>query len=190
MGAISRLLEKRLMVDNLFVLFELFQEVFASYMEVFLPHIELIEYFKDFCNLMYDSNAPDTYKSYSDGVNNILKLIKLRLVDLEEKVARQEDSMTLIKLEAEIRDVLKPFDMLKRIHKKIIIDTNENTSLFCATNLLVKLHENLLHSYTKQHQDLCLTLYIDSIYKYLWIIENWLTQDNFQDRFNEFPIVK
>lgn len=155
-------------------------------MEVFIPHIELMEFFQDFCNL----NAPDTYRSYRDGVSNILKVVKQRLVDLERKVTKQEDSMTLIKLEKDIKNILKPLYILKQIHKKIIIDTNENTPLYSATNLLAKLHENLLHSHSKIYQDLCLTLYLDSVYKYLWIIENWLTQDNFQDRLCEFPIVK
>lgn len=139
---------------------------------------------------MNDTATPDTYRSYSYGVSNILSVVKLRLVELERKVAKQEDSMTLLKLEREIRDALKPLRILKQIHKKVIVDRSENTALFCATNLLMKLHENLLHSYSKLQQDLCLTLYLESVYTYCKITENWLTQDNFQDRFDEFPIVK
>lgn len=117
-------------------------------------------------------------------------MIKEKLIELERKVTKQEDSMTLIKLEKEIRTILKPLTILKQIHKKIIVNLTENTTFYCATHLLVKLHENLLHSHSKLHQDLSLTLYLNSIYKYLWIIENWLTEDNFQDGLNEFPIIK
>lgn len=176
-------------VRNRYVNFS-FQEAFQSYMVSFLSHVELMEYFRDFCNSLTDSNAPGTYRSYSDGVNKVLRMVKLRLVELEQKVARQEDSMTLLKLEKEIRDTLKPLRVLKQIHRKVLADVTENSPLFCSTNLLAKLHESLLHSHSKMHQDLCLTLYLDSIYKYLWITENWLTQDNFQDRLAEFPIAK
>lgn len=159
-------------------------------MEVFLPHVELITFFTDFCSSIHDRNIPNTYRSYSDGVNSILKIVQRHLIELERIVAKQESSMTLIKLEKEICAIFKPLTVLKQIHERVVTTVAENTPLFCSTNLLAKLHENILHSYSKLHQDLSLALYLHSVYKYLWVIENWLTHDNFQDGLNEFPIVK
>lgn len=160
-------------------------------MQIFLPHIELITFFTDFCTTTTtDPNTPDTYRSYTDAINNILKTIKNHLIALEQKIAQQEHSMTLIKLEKELRAILKPLTVLKQIHEMVVISVVENTPLFCATNLLVQLHENLVHSHSKLHQDLCLTVYLASVFKFLWVVESWLTQDNFQDGLQEFPIVK
>lgn len=189
---VFQLIENELKIKSNITISSVRMEVFQSFMETFLPHFELMEFFNDFCcGGGGGNNYPNTYYCYIDGVNSILTPAKRKLVDLEQKIAKQTDSITLIRLKKEIDEILEPIQILKQIHENVILDVTENSTLYCATNLLTKLHEHFLHSHSKLHQDISLTLYLNSVKEYLWIVENWLKEDNFPDRcFNEFPIIK
>lgn len=80
--------------------------------------------------------------------------------------------------------------VLKKIHKEVIIDFNQNSPLMCATILLCRLHNSLQYSANKLEQDLRLTLFLGSLYHYFTLIDSWLVKNDLCDYSREFVIVK
>lgn len=72
-----------------------------------------------------------------------------------------------------------------------MIEFSEMDESFTSTTyLLSRLYYGLLNSASKQEQNIYLTLYLESLYKYFTIIETWLTQDLLEDISDEFVIVE
>lgn len=80
--------------------------------------------------------------------------------------------------------------ILKDIHNSVSLDFKDNSPLHCATTLLSRLHKGLFYASSKLEQDLFLTLYLHSLYKYFTIINSWLCRDILEDNTGEFVIAE
>lgn len=81
-------------------------------------------------------------------------------------------------------------NILHMIHKTCVLDFNWHSTLVCSTNLLRKLHDFHLLSLTKLEQDVCLTVYLQTLYKYVCTIDMWLTNNMNMDLAKEFVIIE
>lgn len=80
--------------------------------------------------------------------------------------------------------------VMTRIHNSVIMDFKKNSNLACTVNLLSKLYQCCLHSTTKLEQDLCLTIYLETLFKYIMTIDAWLTLGVIRDNCEEFVIAE
>lgn len=84
--------------------------------------------------------------------------------------------------------MFRTIEILNRIHKQVVLDYTEHSPLECATTLLSRLHSGLKSSTTKLEQDLYLSLYLESLYKYLSIAHTWIERGVLEDERGEFII--
>lgn len=98
------------------------------------------------------------------------------------------DSFTLLKLDHRIQEKLKMAKIMMGIHKRVTLNWEENNNIICSTKMLSELHNCCLFSTTKLEQDLSFSLYLDSLYKYVIIIDGWLNDDVIRDYNQEFII--
>lgn len=98
--------------------------------------------------------------------------------------------MTLLMLANEIKPLFESLRLLKNIHLNAVIDFRTHSSLICATTLLCHLHTGLYCSSSKLEQDIYLTLYLQSLYKYFSIIDSWFNLDILEHYTDEFVIVE
>lgn len=98
--------------------------------------------------------------------------------------------MTLTKLARDLKLIFEPVRILNKIHNDVILNTSNNSTLNCATMLLTKLHMGIMHCTTKLEQDIFLTLYLESLFKYMNIINSWLSEDLLSDAKKEFVITE
>lgn len=96
--------------------------------------------------------------------------------------------MTILNIASELLPIFKDIELLCNIHTELVKNFKVDQSFQNATNLLSKLYYGLLNSSDKTTQNLYLTLYLQSLYKYLTVIEIWLTQDMLDDPTDEFVI--
>lgn len=101
-----------------------------------------------------------------------------------------ETTYTLLNLADDLQVILEPVVLLKKIHTFVIIDFSNRNNIVCASSLLAHLHNSLQYSINKLDQDLRVTLYLESLYHYLNIIDLWFTKNDLTDYSGEFLIVK
>ncbi|KAG5864882.1 hypothetical protein JTB14_036711 [Gonioctena quinquepunctata] len=160
----------------------------------FIPLIEILEFFRNFSkSLDIDSDenimsVPQTYRSYNNSLQNIMRPIYVRISKLEDKVREQESTYTLLNLAKDLGDILQPVFLLKKIHNQVVIDMKSHSTMTCATTLLARLHESIKYSESKLDQDLRLTLYLESLYHYSTLIDSWLMKNDLTDYSGEFLI--
>ncbi|XP_066257824.1 gamma-tubulin complex component 5 [Euwallacea similis] len=169
---------------------------FYSYLNGFIPYIELLEFFRKFEDSvqkdLFEENdlVARTYQSYCSCIRAILTPVYKQICDLEDQVRKQETTYTLINLADDLKNILIPAKVLKRIHDEVIVDPTQKSACFCAATFIKRLHESLNFSANKQEQDLKLTLFLESLYIYLNITESWLMKNDLTDFSGEFVIKK
>ncbi|XP_031330439.1 gamma-tubulin complex component 5-like isoform X2 [Photinus pyralis] len=156
-----------------------------SLLNEFVDYIEWVQELREFCDSLTDEHS-DTYHSYAVGVQTILDPIFARLREIEDRIKSQESTFTLLSLANCLRQCFETVKLLLGIHRNITL-TNGSPTLH-ATTLLSRLYRGLRFASSKLEQDIYLTLYLHSLYKYLTIINNWLESDILNDRRNEFLI--
>lgn len=184
-------------------------------MEEFIPYIELLDYFREFeTSLQTDLDQNDhavcrTYQSYCSCLRSIIDPVYEKLCDLEEDIRQQgywphnlafidnnvyffllETTYTLLKLADELKTIFKPVKILKGIHDEVVLDPSANSPLKCATTLIVRLHQSLNFTADKLEQDLKLTLFLETVYHYVGLVDSWLMKNDFSDYAEEFVIEK
>ncbi|XP_066148739.1 gamma-tubulin complex component 5 [Euwallacea fornicatus] len=169
---------------------------FYTYLNGFIPYIELLEFFRKFevsvQKDLFEENdlVPRTYQSYCSCIRAILTPVYKQICNLEDQVRKQETTYTLINLANDLKNILKPAEVLKRIHDEVIVDPTQKSACFCAATYIKRLHESLDFAADKQEQDLKLTLFLESLYIYLNITESWLMKNDLTDFCGEFVIKK
>ncbi|CAG9853558.1 unnamed protein product [Phyllotreta striolata] len=159
-----------------------------------MPYIKLLDFFKEFSSslLIKDelstTGIPQTYKSYTNGIRNLIKPIYKELSKLENKIREQETTYTLLNLTCDLRAILEPLVLVKKIHDYATIDINNQSNIVCVCSLLARLHLSLRYSSNKLDQDLKITLYIETLYYYLTVIDMWLMKNDLTDYTQEFLI--
>lgn len=78
--------------------------------------------------------------------------------------------------------------IVNEIHQNAVLDFRKNEAIICSTTLLSRLHRGLVHCISKDELDIYLTLYLESLYKYLAIINLWVKNDTLIDLYNEFIV--
>ncbi|XP_074035449.1 gamma-tubulin complex component 5 [Leptinotarsa decemlineata] len=160
----------------------------------FIPFIELTEFFRDFSKSLdvksddYIMSVPQTFRSYNNSLQNIIRPIYVELSNLEDRIREQESTYTLLNLARDLEEILEPMFLLKKIHNHIVIDFKRNSHLTCASTLLARLHDSIEHSESKLDQDLRLALYLGSLYHYFSLIDSWLMKNDLTDYSCEFLI--
>lgn len=173
---------------------------------VYLEHFdELREFHKSISRFEY--NVPETYRSYIYIQRKFLQSLYEELVDIERMIRNHSksykrnylqittlsifaESFTLLNLWANIQDKMEIIKILGKIQKTCILDYNQHSNLVCSTNLLTKLHKCLLLSVDKLELDVCLTLYLGTLYKYISLIDLWLSKNIKTDIADEFVIAE
>ncbi|KAL3270449.1 hypothetical protein HHI36_021000 [Cryptolaemus montrouzieri] len=164
---------------------------FEAFMQQFLDYIELMEFFRNFLDSFKEYEVCQTYLCYRSGIiRNVLNPIFENLMAIEETVRKQEETYTLLRLCEDLIPIFAPLKILREIHQKVIVSAQENLPLYCATSLLCNLHSNLKHSITKLEHDLKMTLYLESLFKYFFLMDSWLTRNDFVDINWEFVLVQ
>ncbi|XP_018570700.1 gamma-tubulin complex component 5-like [Anoplophora glabripennis] len=170
-------------------------EPFERFLTQFIPYMEVLNFFREFSKSLeiqtYDciTEVPQTYRSYDNSLQKILRPIYRKLSELEDRVREQETTYTLLKLYRDLQSILEPVMILKKIHKEVVVDFNKNNHLKCATYVLCALHNSLQFSGSKLEQDLIVTLFLESLYHYFSLIDCWLTKNELSDYSGEFIIV-
>ncbi|CAH1155298.1 unnamed protein product [Phaedon cochleariae] len=160
----------------------------------FIPHIELLEFFRDFSKTLdvhsddFIVMVPQTYRSYSNALQNIISPIYISLSELEDKIREQETTYTLLNLSKDLRMILNPLYLLRKIQNQVVIDFRTHSNLTSTVTLLVRLHSSLQFAESKLDQDLRVSLYIESLYHYLTLIDSWLIKNDLMDYTSEFVI--
>lgn len=85
---------------------------------------------------------------------------------------------------------MKPLQILKEIHDYVTIDYIKNFPLKCATTIIARLHESLNFTTNKLEQDLKLTLFIDTVFYYISLVDSWFMGDDLTDNAKEFVVEK
>ncbi|KAF5297036.1 hypothetical protein FQA39_LY12250 [Lamprigera yunnana] len=168
-------------------------ETFRSFLHEFLPYIQLLQQLREFSVSLAakdDYTIPDTYRSYDYAVQTITKPIFVILNEVEIKIKSQETIFTLLSLANELRSLHQTMKVLRSIHNSVILDHKTNSATLCSTTLLARLYKGLFHASSKLEQDLYLTLYLHSLYKYFAILNSWLGRDVLEDFTNEFVIAE
>ncbi|CAH0548603.1 unnamed protein product [Brassicogethes aeneus] len=155
---------------------------FENFMGEFVPHIELMEEFRDFFQSTdITSNCPCTYRSYSSSLKKIINPVYKKIVELEDLIRKQDSTYTLLKLADDLSVILEPMRVLKRIHQKSILNQETEDFLTCSTSLISNLHGGLQLALNKADQDLRLTIFVETLHHYLQIVNCWLVQDIFDE---------
>lgn len=113
-----------------------------------------------------------------------------KLVDLERKIVQQDSIVTLFTVADTIKSIFKPAGILQQIHNEAILDFTGHSKLDCASHLISRLHHCLVDNHSKLEQDLILTLYLDSLSKYLSMIDNLLRNGALCSDTEEFVITQ
>ncbi|KAI4454640.1 gamma tubulin complex protein [Holotrichia oblita] len=166
---------------------------FQTFLNEFLPYIELLHEFQSFHESLFEDEyvkAPDTYRSYDNSLRNFLKPLFDKMIEIEREILRQTSTFTLLKLANEFKQIFETTNVLRHIHHNIVLDFKNNEPLVCVTTLLSRLHHGLVHCVSKNELDIYLTLYLESLFKYLTIINSWLGNDTLIDVCGEFIIKK
>ncbi|XP_044764094.1 LOW QUALITY PROTEIN: gamma-tubulin complex component 5-like [Coccinella septempunctata] len=162
---------------------------FNAFLQQFLQYIELLEFFRTF--IVSTQDLCQTYVCYGIAIRkNILEPIYKKLIDIEEIVRKQEETYTLLRLANDLGPIFEPLQVLKELHDKITVCTDTHSALYCATSLLCNLHSSLRQSSSKLENDIKLTLYLESLFKYFTIIDSWLSKNDFFDGDLEFVLVQ
>ncbi|KAK5638877.1 hypothetical protein RI129_013172 [Pyrocoelia pectoralis] len=159
----------------------------VSLLHEFVEYVEWLQVLRDFGDSLPEECA-DTYRSYSVGLRTILEPIFVRLREIEDQVKGQESTFTMLSLAKCLRPPFETVRVLLRIHRSVVLDSLSNSPILCATTLLTRLYDGLLFASSKLSQDIYLTLYLHSLYKYLTVINNWLESDVLNDHRDEFVI--
>lgn len=99
-----------------------------------------------------------------------------------------EVTYTLLDLKKDLGIILEPVFLLEKIHNEVVIDFNTNSSLYCATMLLSRLHNGIQFAENKLDQDLRLSLYLESLYHYLTMVDSWLVKNHLSEQSEDFMI--
>lgn len=162
---------------------------FNSFLKQFLEYIELLEFFRNFISSTKDSCQ--TYVCYGVAIRkNILDPIYKKLIDIEDIVRKQDETYTLLKLANELSPIFKPLVTLKSLHDQIILPMELHSALYYSTSLLCNLHSSLRQSSSKLENDIKLTMYLESLYKYFTLIDSWLCKNDFFDSDGEFILIQ
>jgi hypothetical protein len=101
-----------------------------------------------------------------------------------------DSTMTLLKLAAQLEQIFAPVGILKKIHQEVIVNNfRGSTPLNCALSLLTRLRGSLQFSLNKMEQDIRLTLYLESLYYYLTMVNAWLVKNELINYTDEFVII-
>ncbi|KAK4877879.1 hypothetical protein RN001_010385 [Aquatica leii] len=167
-------------------------EAFQSFLQEFTTYVKYFHVLRKFSESIsfLQDDVPNTYRSYNCAVESITKPMLEMLVEIEHNVMKQETVYTLLVLAKELRTILKPLQLLDDIHRNVILDFKSNSSVLCATTLLSALYKRLFATKSKFEQDLYLTLYLQSLYKYFMVINSWLDSGDLDDCAGEFVIAE
>lgn len=163
-------------------------EALQTFLWEFIPYIEMLQEFRAFevkvTNQEFSST--ETLKSYAEALKNILSKGIEGVVELEQKIIAQEETMTLLKLASFFEQNFKTAKALLKIHRNNvkILESDGN-----EYRLLVALHVGMLRAYSKSEQDIYLSIYLESLYKFVNVIDTWLSRGNLENSYNEFPII-
>ncbi|KAL1502501.1 hypothetical protein ABEB36_007635 [Hypothenemus hampei] len=167
---------------------------FYTFMNEFVSYIELLNFFRDFKDLMINDLEQDnfticrTYQNYCNSISDLLDPVYNKLSQLELEVRQQEKTYTLINLAENLKDIFKPVQILKQIHDEIIVNPANASPVTCASTLIGKLHESLNFTCNKLEQDIKLTLFMQTCYHYINLVDFWLMKDDLPDYIGEFVI--
>lgn len=172
------------------------QPTFEIFLQSFVPYFALLQEFRTFYDNVWAKDDEDiltvssnTYQNYATSYQkNIIEPVLQQLVAIERETVKQETTLTILSLAKDVKQIFKQVAVLKEIHQNVTLDFYINSPLKCATTLLAKLHVGLEHCTTKLEQDIGLTLYVESLYKYLSIVDCWLRNGKWSDLTGEFII--
>lgn len=140
-----------------------------------LRYIELMEEFRGIIRYNdVNANCPITYKCYGGFVRTFVDLVHLQIVDLEEHIRKQEVTYTLMKLDNDLRRIFEPLIRLKHVHDRNFVDFAQGDFLGCTVLFLTNLRRSLEMSRDKLEQDMKLALFVECLYHYLNVIQQWL----------------
>ncbi|XP_050311332.1 gamma-tubulin complex component 5-like [Anthonomus grandis grandis] len=161
---------------------------FYTCMEEFTMYMELLDYFRRFEGSLEDFNVCHTYQSYCKCLKTIVRPVYKQLADLEDDVRKQERTYTLLSLAKDLKIIMRPLLILREFQESLVLNLSQYSPLRCATVLLTKLHESLGVAINKEEQDLKLTLFLESLFYYLSLVDSWLMKGDFKDYTGEFVI--
>ncbi|KAJ3650794.1 hypothetical protein Zmor_016873 [Zophobas morio] len=162
---------------------------FEGFLRVFMPYIEMLDDFRQF-NQQLNDKVCETYKSYGHSVQKIMSSVFKGLIEIENEVREQENTMTLLNLADKFEKIFQPVLVLKNIHQEVVLDDFQGRSrLECALTLLTRLRTSLQFSVKKLEQDIKLTLYLESLFYYFTMINAWLVKNDLFDHTEEFIIL-
>lgn len=170
-------------------------EPFKNFLASFVPYFGMLKTFREFQNSIlgeyFTPSIPDTYRSYNCALQEILQPIFEKITQIEDTIRKQECVYTLLALARDLKPLFQKVEVLHQIHEDLMVEFSEVDDSFTkVTYLLSRLYYALLNSASKVEQNIYLTLYLQSLYKYFTIIEIWLTQDLLEDYSDEFVIVE
>lgn len=96
----------------------------------------------------------------------------------------------MLNLADDLSEILDPVNQIRKIHQEVIHDHNAVSNQICAATLLTRLHNSLHNAQSKLDHDLRLTLFLESLEHYMYLIDAWFTKNDFTEYSNEFPILK
>ena len=133
-----------------------------------------------------------TYEAYAGALDDVLHLMSADLVLVEERVVRQEETFTLLHLEAALRSWATTIAAVHACHarsaeapkdsKDFVVWPNWRKAVRLISGLFLSMH--ISHD-TFAH-DLILDLFLKSCAPYLRIIGLWLTEGRLEDFRDEF----
>ncbi|XP_066584961.1 gamma-tubulin complex component 5-like [Prorops nasuta] len=133
---------------------------------------------------------PLTYEAYNTALKRLIFKFRYKLIEIERRIMRQDDSNTLLSLSQLLRKYLNYIKILHDIHTKIVINWGIYPNWKCASSLLSNLYFEMQNSYSRERSNLCAYLYISSFTVYLNIIDTWLTEGRLEDWRDEFIIAR
>ncbi|XP_065172527.1 gamma-tubulin complex component 5 [Atheta coriaria] len=163
--------------------------VFKNLVSAFLPDILMLHELRTFHRrVLNDEQAPHTYRGYAEAAMAIVRPAIRRLAEIEAEMIKQETILTLISFGNDLKDIMKEVKYLHRVHSAAILNYSIEPRHTCCMNLLTTLYSHLNLTCEKWQMDIILSLYLESAYKYVRIIEEWFRTDKLVDSRREFPL--
>ena len=160
-----------------------------EYLTVFLHHVKEL---RDFITVVLRSDEVCyTYEAYAGGLDDVLHLMSADLVLVEERVARQEETFTLLDLEAALRSWARTMAAVHACHARSAVAPKDKDFLVWPNwRKAVRLISGVFLSTHISHEafahELILDLFLKSCAPYLRIIGLWLTEGRLEDFRDEF----
>ena len=160
-----------------------------EYLTVFLHQLKEL---RDFTGAVLRSDEVCyTYEAYAGGLDDVLHLMSADLVLVEERVTRQEETFTLLDLEAALRSWATTVAAVYACHaRSAVAPKDKDFVVWPNWRKAVRLISGVFLSMHISHEafahELILDLFLKSCVPYLRIIGLWLTEGRLEDFRDEF----